>query len=99
VHFNRIGHANVSTAVIASNRGRVWDLFDNPHHKKALQQYGLRPNAAISCAFLPIPAPTRGDGHVSNNMGYGVSNFIYIIHIYKDARARCMFIERNKGPA
>eukprot|EP00953_Heterococcus_sp_UTEX-ZZ885_P001997 1589-Heterococcus_DN1.PRE.4 len=28
------GHANVSTLFVASNRGRVFRLFDNPYHKK-----------------------------------------------------------------
>jgi hypothetical protein len=28
------GHADVPTLFVASNRGRVFQLFDNPHHKK-----------------------------------------------------------------
>ena len=59
VRLNPIGHANVSAVVIASNRGRVWDLFDNPHHKKTLLQYGIRPETAISCAFRYLFRPRR----------------------------------------
>ena len=59
VRLNPIGHANVSAVVIASNRGRVWELFDNPHHKKTLLEYGIRPETAISCAFRYLFRPRR----------------------------------------
>ena len=28
------GHADVSTLFVTANRGRVFQLFDNPHHSK-----------------------------------------------------------------
>jgi hypothetical protein len=51
VRLNPGGHANATTIVIASNRGKVWSLFDNPFHKRTLLEYGLRPETAIACAF------------------------------------------------
>ncbi len=35
----------------ASNRGRTFRLFDNPYHRRALREMGLRPETAFGCAF------------------------------------------------
>lgn len=51
VRLNPAGHANATTVVVVSNRGHVWDLFDNPVHKRALMETGLRPDTAVACAF------------------------------------------------
>ena len=51
IRFNPASHANVTAVVVASNRGRVWNVFDNPHHKSALLAAGLRPDTALPCAF------------------------------------------------
>eukprot|EP00611_Tribonema_gayanum_P028478 TRINITY_DN7331_c0_g1_i1.p1 TRINITY_DN7331_c0_g1~~TRINITY_DN7331_c0_g1_i1.p1 ORF type:complete len:446 (+),score=61.44 TRINITY_DN7331_c0_g1_i1:44-1381(+) len=45
------GHEDAETVFITSNRGRVFRLFDNPHHKKQLNRMGLRPDTAFACAF------------------------------------------------
>ena len=45
------GHANVSTIVLAANRGRTWRLFDSPYHREWLLNSGLRPDTGMACAF------------------------------------------------
>ncbi len=42
---------------MASNRGRVFRLFDNPYHRRALFEMGLRPETAFACAFRFLFAP------------------------------------------
>ena len=56
---NPIGHENVTSVVVASNRGRVWTLFDNPFAKQALMDLGLRPDTAIACAFPYLFKPRK----------------------------------------
>jgi hypothetical protein len=55
--LNPVGHANVTTIVVATNRGRVWNLFDNPHHIGELLDFGLRPDTAFACAFRYLFRP------------------------------------------
>lgn len=43
------GHASTATIVSASNRGRSFALFDNPHHADTLRSMGLSPENAFSC--------------------------------------------------
>ncbi|KAG5189463.1 hypothetical protein JKP88DRAFT_301886 [Tribonema minus] len=45
------GHADAETVFVSSNRGRVFQLFDNPYHKEQLYMMGLRPDTAFACAF------------------------------------------------
>jgi len=57
------GHSNTATVVSASNRGRSFALFDNPHHKDTLRSLGLSPENAFSCVhnFLFQLAPSTCD--------------------------------------
>lgn len=59
IRQNPVGHDNVTTVVVASNRGRVWDLFDNPFSRQALMDMGLRPDTAIACAFSYLFRPRQ----------------------------------------
>jgi hypothetical protein len=52
-----IGHENVVTLFVASNRGRIVRLFDNPYHRSQLFQMGLRPEIAPKCAFHFLFSP------------------------------------------
>ena len=45
------GGAAAETVVIATNRGRVFRLFDNPHHRAWLLDHGLQPELCIACSF------------------------------------------------
>lgn len=56
---NPVGHDNVTTVVVTSNRGRVWDLFDNPFARQALMDMGLRPDTAIACTFSYLFRPRQ----------------------------------------
>ena len=47
----RTVHPEQSVIFVASNRGRTYRLFDNPHHRRALASMGLRPETAFGCAF------------------------------------------------
>ena len=42
---------------MASNRGRVFRLFDNPHHRRKMFDMGLRPETAFACGFRFLFAP------------------------------------------
>jgi hypothetical protein len=53
-----IDHDNVSTLFVASNRGRIVRLFDNPYHRSQLFRMGLRPETATKCAFNFLFSPT-----------------------------------------
>jgi hypothetical protein len=55
-----IDHDNVSTIFVASNRGRIVRLFDNPYHRSQLLRMGLRPETAVKCAFNFLFSPTDG---------------------------------------
>jgi len=52
-------HPNVSTLLMASNRGRSYLLFDNPHHNRTLLSMGLRRESALGCVmhYLFTPKP------------------------------------------
>ena len=56
---NPVGHENVTSVVVASNRGRVWAVFDNPFAKQGLVDAGLRPDTAIACAFSYLFRPRQ----------------------------------------
>jgi hypothetical protein len=47
------------TVFVASNRGRSFRLFDNPHHRQQLAAMGLRPETAFGCAFRFLFAPNE----------------------------------------
>ena len=51
------GMENVTTVLVASNRGRVFSMFSNPHHRARLFRLGLRPDTAIGCAWRFLFAP------------------------------------------
>ena len=53
-----LGHENVETLFVASNRGRIVHLFDNPYHRSRLFQMRLRPETAAKCAFNFLFSPT-----------------------------------------
>ena len=53
------GHADVPVVVVATNRGRVVRLFDNPHHADQLRAFGLRPDTGPACAFHYLFRPRR----------------------------------------
>lgn len=57
------GHSNTETIVSASNRGRSFVLFDNPHHADKLRNMGLTPENAFACIhrFLFRLAPSACD--------------------------------------
>jgi hypothetical protein len=44
---------------MASNRGRVFRLFDNPYHRRQLYDVGLRPETAFACGFRFLFAPNE----------------------------------------
>ena len=52
------GHENVTTLFVASNRGRIVQLFDNPYHRSQLFQMGLRPETAARCALDFLFSPS-----------------------------------------
>ena len=52
------GQENVTTLFVASNRGRIVQLFDNPYHRSQLFRMGLRPETAVRCAFDFLFSPT-----------------------------------------
>ena len=58
-----LNHAHVTNVLVASNRGRIVRLFDNPNHRAQLFHMGLRPETAARCAwqflFAPTPAVQR----------------------------------------
>ena len=58
-----LGHAGAATLVSASNRGRSYVLFDNPHHAAGLRALGLTPDNAFACVhnFLFELAPGTCD--------------------------------------
>ncbi len=43
----------------ASNRGRVFRLFDNPYHRRTLFNMGLRPETAFACGFRFLFSPNE----------------------------------------
>lgn len=47
----RTVHPEHAVVFTASNRGRTYRLFDNPYHRRALAEMGLRPETAFGCAF------------------------------------------------
>ena len=53
------GHSDAMTIISASNRGRSFVLFDNPHHADDLRALGLTPENAFACVhnFLFKLAP------------------------------------------
>ena len=51
------GGADKPVLFMASNRGRVFRLFDNPHHGRKLFDMGLRPETAFACGFRFLFAP------------------------------------------
>ena len=60
-HFESmpLNHSNAENIIFASNRGRVFRLFDNPYHKNTLKSWGLRPNNAFRCAFNFLFTPNK----------------------------------------
>eukprot|EP00887_Chlorella_sp_A99_P003893 scaffold11.g3893.t1 len=52
------GAAHVPYILMASNRGKTYRLFENPHHAPALRAMGLRPEHAFYCAFHFLFAPS-----------------------------------------
>lgn len=48
-HWPSSGRAE--TIFISSNRGRVVELFSNPHHSQQLYNMGLRPDTIFTCGF------------------------------------------------
>lgn len=57
------GHADVQTVFVASNRGRIIQLFDNPYHRGQLFEMGLRPETALSCAWNFLFSPNDAVQH------------------------------------
>ena len=51
-------HENVTILFIASNRGRIIRLFDNPYHRTQLFRLGLRPETALKCLFNFLFSPS-----------------------------------------
>lgn len=49
--------AEQAVVFTASNRGRTYRLFDNPYHRRALAEMGLRPETAFGCAFRFLIKP------------------------------------------
>jgi hypothetical protein len=57
------GHEGVPTILSASNRGKSYAVFDNPHHSAQLQAMGLTPDNAFACVhrFLFALGPRTCD--------------------------------------
>ena len=51
-------HTDTQTVFVASNRGRIVRLFDNPYHRAKLFQMGLRPETAPACIWDFLFTPT-----------------------------------------
>ncbi len=54
------GNPNAPVVLFASNRGRTVKLFDNPHYRAQLLEWGLTPETALSCAFKFLFKPAPG---------------------------------------
>ncbi|EFJ50131.1 hypothetical protein VOLCADRAFT_89210 [Volvox carteri f. nagariensis] len=61
-NLNTVGPANATTILLRLHRGITVGLFNNPNHRRQLENLGLRPDTAFGCAaaFLFFPnAETR----------------------------------------
>ena len=52
------GSRHARVLFVASNRGRISQLFSNPHHKRSLRELGFRPETALCCAWQYLFAPS-----------------------------------------
>lgn len=54
-----LNHSDVETVFMASNRGRIVQLFNNPYHQSALLSMGLRPETAPRTIWNFLFAPNQ----------------------------------------